>query len=625
MKSAIIGTAGHIDHGKTALIYALTGTDTDRLPEEKRRGITIDLGFAAMRARSADEDLLISFIDVPGHHAFVRNMLAGAGGIQAVLLVIAADEGVRAQTSEHLDICSLLGIEHGLVVLTKADAVDSERLDKARQQVIARIHGTFLGGAPVLAVSAKTGRGIPELRTAIAEMAAALPNRGEGYVPRLPPDRAFAMRGFGTVVTGTLQSGSLRAGSTLELLPDDRIVRVRGIQVHGEAVDEVAAPSRVALNISGIEHGEVHRGHTLVPPHTLAAATLVDAEIALLPDAPALKHRAKVRMHAFAADLAATVLLYQAEETAAGGTALVRLQLEAPLVLLPGDRFVLRQPSPAATIGGGRVLDTSCVRGLKKSHTLRWLQLIRDASPEEHLLLRVARRSTAGLRIEDIVRETGLTSEAVRPMLAALAKRKEIVAASTQFGFVIPAKPLAQAEAALLRLVSDSKTGSVARAELRTRARLSEATFELAVRRLLERQALAGHETLSLPGRGGPDATQQSRLYAVEREYTRAGTAPPLVREVAERLRLSESQMRECVTLLVRGGRLLRLGSDDLFIHCEALAQLRANLKAHRGESFDVARFKSFTGLTRKHAIPLLELLDRTGATRNQAGTRIVL
>lgn len=624
MKSVIIGTAGHIDHGKTALIYALTGTDTDRLPEEKRRGITIDLGFAAMRARSSDEDLLISFIDVPGHHAFVRNMLAGAGGIQAVLLVIAADEGVRAQTREHLDICSLLGIERGIVVLTKADAVDSERLDKARQQVTACIQGTFLGSAPLLVVSAKTGHGIPELRAAVAEMAAALPTRGEGYVPRLPPDRAFAMRGFGTVVTGTLQSGSLRAGSTLELLPEGRTVRVRGIQVHGDAVGEVAAPSRVALNVSGIEHGEVHRGHTLVPPDTLAAATVVDAEIVLLPDAPALKHRAKVRMHAFAADIEATVLLYESEQTS-DGTALVRLQLAAPLVLLPGDRFVLRQPSPAATIGGGRVLDASCVRGLKKSRTLRWLRQIRGASPEEQVLLRVARRSTAGLHIEDIVRETGLTAEAIRPVLAALTERKEIVAASNQFGFLIPAEPLAQAEAALLRLVSESKTGSVARAELRTRARLSEAAFELAVRRLLERKALTGQEALSLPGRGGPEAAQQSRLDAVEREYARAGTAPPLVREVAERLRLSESQMRECVTLLVRGGRLLRLGSDDLFIHCEALAQLRANLKAHRGESFDVARFKSFTGLTRKHAIPLLELLDRTGATRNQEGTRIVL
>ncbi|HET7348900.1 MAG TPA: SelB C-terminal domain-containing protein, partial [Acidobacteriaceae bacterium] len=552
------------------------------------------------------------------------NMLAGAGGIQAVLLVIAADEGIRAQTREHLDICSLLGIERGIVVLTKADAVDSERLDKARQQVTACIQGTFLGSAPLLVVSAKTGHGIPELRAAVAEMAAALPTRGEGYVPRLPPDRAFAMRGFGTVVTGTLQSGSLRAGSTLELLPEARTVRVRGIQVHGDAVGEVAAPSRVALNVSGIEHGEVHRGHTLVPPDTLAAATVVDAEIVLLPDAPALKHRAKVRMHAFAADIEATVLLYESEQTS-DGTALVRLQLAAPLVLLPGDRFVLRQPSPAATIGGGRVLDASCVRELKKSQTLRWLQQIRGASPEEQVLLRVARRSTAGLHIDDIVRETGLTAEAIRPVLAALTERKEIVAASNQFGFLIPAEPLAQAEAALLRLVSESKTGSVARAELRTRARLSEAAFELAVRRLLERKALTGQEALSLPGRGGPEAAQQSRLDAVEREYARAGTAPPLVREVAERLRLSESQMRECVTLLVRGGRLLRLGSDDLFIHCEALAQLRANLKAHRGESFDVARFKSFTGLTRKHAIPLLELLDRTGATRNQAGTRIVL
>ena len=625
-RSVIIGTDGHIDHGKTSLVYALTGTDTDRLPEEKRRGITIDLGFAAMRLPvDSGSGLRVSFIDVPGHHAFIRNMLAGTGGIDAVLLVIAADEGVKAQTREHLDICSLLGIERGLVVLTKRDCVDAERLEQTQGRVCSWLSSTFLRAAPVLAVSAKTGVGIEELRHSLLQMATSIPPRNHGMVPRLAPDRAFAIRGFGTVVTGTLQSGSLHTGGSLDLIPEGGRVRVRGLQVHGQAAETVSAPSRVALNLAGIEHTQVRRGQMLVPPDLLQAGAAFDAEISLLPGAPPLKHRARVRLHAFTGDVAATVLLYAAESTSAGATALVRLQLNWPQVLVPGDRFVLRQPSPPATLGGGRVLDATPRRRQKKADTLNWLARLKAAGCEEQLGMRIARRGAAGATTKDLIAETGLTEAAIRATVSRLVIQGEVAASAKNDDFWIGTSALAEAEAIMLRMARESAAASIPRAELRSRSGLDETVFELALHRLTATQRLAGQETLSLPGRNLPDSAEQTRLAAVEHEYARAGIAPPLVREVAERLHLSEKQMRTTVTLLLRARRLLRLGSDDLFIHCDAVAKISADLRACRGQRFDVARFKSFTGLTRKHAIPLLELLDRSGVTRNQDGTRTVL
>jgi selenocysteine-specific elongation factor len=624
MKSVILGTAGHIDHGKTALVHALTGTDTDRLPEEKRRGITIDLGFAAMRL--ADSDLRISFIDVPGHHAFVRNMLAGTGGIDAVLLVIAADEGVKEQTREHVAICSLLGIERGLVALTKADAVDRDRLEQTRHGVTEYLAGTFLNAAPVLPVSAKTREGVAELRTELARLAAAIPEQCGDFLTRLAPDRSFSMRGFGTVVTGTLRAGSIRAGATLALQPANRDVRVRGLQVHGEAVTAASAPCRVALNLTGIEPEAIHRGQMLVEPGTLEPAVVIDVEIQLLPDSPPLKHRARVRLHVFTADVGATVLLYEDEKISAGRTALARLQLQEPLVLVPGDRFVLRQSSPAATLGGGRVLDAAPRRGWKKAQTLEWLKRIQDAGREDQLQLRIARRGADGVALAELGRETGLRTEVMQPCLCVLTQRGLIAAREHPPQFVMSAEVLAQIEAAMLGHVLEANNGAIARAELRSRMKLSEAAFAMALGRLLANKKPQGGDVLTRFGRASlvNDAGRQ-RAAAVERAYAVAGIAPPLLREVADRLRLNPTQTREAITLLVRENRLIRIGTDDLYIHCEAAATLRQRLQQHRGEAFDVARFKTFTGLTRKHAIPLLEYLDRAHVTRNTAGTRTVV
>ncbi|HLI77949.1 MAG TPA: selenocysteine-specific translation elongation factor, partial [Acidobacteriaceae bacterium] len=350
-RSVVLGTAGHIDHGKTALVLALTGTDTDRLPEEKARGITIDLGFAALHlVGPGGRRFDVSLIDVPGHHAFVRNMLAGAGGIDAVMLVVAADDGVKAQTVEHLQICRLLGIERGLVVLTKRDAVNPQRLSEARDEVTRLVEGTFLEEAPMVAVSALRQEGIGELKAALTRLVAEVPARSQERVMRLPVDRVFTVRGFGTVVTGTLQAGLVRAGESLKLEPGGRAVRVRGVQVHGKAQAEVGAPNRVALNLAGVDVTEVTRGDTVVPDGTLEPVSVLDAEVDPVPGAPMLRHRQRVRVHAFASETLATVLLYQGSPE---GARLVRLRLVKPMVLAPGDRFVLRQPSPALTLGGG--------------------------------------------------------------------------------------------------------------------------------------------------------------------------------------------------------------------------------------------------------------------------------
>jgi selenocysteine-specific elongation factor len=367
----IIGTAGHIDHGKTALVYALTGTDTDRLPEEKQRGITIDLGFATLELENpSGSKLHLSLIDVPGHHAFVRNMLAGAGGIDCVMLVIAADEGVKAQTEEHLAICSLLGIEHGLVVLTKVDAVSPDHLSETRTQVEHFIAHTFLNGVPIIAVSALRGDGMADLKSALAALAAAVPARSSARLPRLPLDRAFSIRGFGTVVTGTLQAGSLHVGDTLEQHPAGRSLRVRGLQVHGKSAEGAQAPCRVALNLPGIEVAQIARGDILTLPNTLTATSTVDVELTMLRGARALKHGARVRVHAFTSESLAKVLFFDRKESSDSFPVLARLRLARPLLLLPGDRIVLRQCSPAMTIGGARVLDTTASPGVRKQRRL---------------------------------------------------------------------------------------------------------------------------------------------------------------------------------------------------------------------------------------------------------------
>ena len=378
----VIATAGHIDHGKTTLVRALTGVDTDRLPEEKRRGITIDLGFASMEIEyPGATPLTVSFVDVPGHSLFIRNMLAGAGCVPAVLLVVAADEGIKPQTIEHLVICELLGITQGIVAITKTDSVNRSHLDQVAANLHALADDTFLRNAPILRVSARTGEGLAALRDELARLVLRIHVSDSGALLRLPIDRAFVMKGFGTVVTGTLLSGAIREGQSLVIAPGHRSVRVRGLQTHGQTEREAHAGTRVAVNLSGIDVAEVHRGQTLVAPHTFSPVDTLDAEIRLLPTAPPLKHGARVHFHVFTSEAMAAVSLYGYESARPGGTRLARLKLDEPMVLAPGDRFVLRQPAPVATIGGGCVLDCHPEPRQRKAATLAWLEQVEQSIP----------------------------------------------------------------------------------------------------------------------------------------------------------------------------------------------------------------------------------------------------
>jgi selenocysteine-specific elongation factor len=627
-RSLVLGTAGHIDHGKTALVCALTGIDTDRLPEEKSRGITIDLGFASLNLQNpagnlqdpAGDSIQLSLIDVPGHHAFIRNMLAGAGGIDCVMLVVAADEGIMPQTTEHVAICALLGIRHGIVAITKQDAVSAERLEAARREVRSFAEHTFLENSPVVAVSARTGAGIPALKRALAQLASTVPARSADAILRLPLDRAFSVRGFGTVVTGTLQAGSLHVGETVHLQPEGRSVRIRGIQVHGAPVSETHAPGRVALNLAGVELAEVRRGHTIVPPESLSPVNTVDVELTVLPGMPALRHRACLRLHAFTSETATRVLFYRPGEDSAA--ALARLRLSKPLLLAPGDRFVLRQTSPAVTVGGGRVLDAHPLPRLRKAAANAWLEQLREAAPEEQILLRVRRRGLHGISIEALSRETGFHTGAIRPIIASLIASKQLIGATADH--VLWPGALAEAVEILCKELERTEARSLSRAELRSRTKLNDWVFALAAVRLPQvKPVLAVGNQYTLRGAAAKEPTES--LARVEALYSAAGLASPIVSEVAASLQLSHVEVHPLITALIRAGKLTRMGADNLMIHTEALARLRTELQKQRGQTFEVGRFKALTGLTRKHAIPLLEYLDGAGITRNKNGIRTVL
>ena len=628
LQSVVVGTAGHIDHGKTALLRALTGVDTDRLPEEKKRGITIDLGFASLDATAADNTpVQISFIDVPGHHHFIHNMLAGAGCIDAVLLVISAEEGIKPQTEEHLAICTLLGIRRGLTVITKADAVSESHLERTRAQVEAFLKGTFLDkGVGILPVSAFTGQGLEELRNRLLSLATRFSDRSSDYVTRLPLDRAFVMKGFGTVVTGTLLSGTLRTGQSVALEPGTVVARIRGIQTHRRTEERVHSGSRVALNLAGIDVCQVSRGQTIVEPGALAAVTTIDVEASVLAGSKELKHRATIRFHAFTSDTLATVSLYGYHAAQAGAQQIMRLKLHKPIVLVPGDRFVLRQCSPAATIGGGRVLDAQPLPHLRKAKCLAWLVAMKDASLEQQILHRIARRGSAGISLQVLMTETGLTGEALHRITELLARDGHLVFVPGEIWLTREAMETA-ADKVVSRLKDRTKTGGLKRSELKGQVDLSAGVFDFLFDQLLREKRLEVQGEMVYQAGVDPSAANPDTpiLSAIAAAYEASGLTAPSVVDVASHLKLGEREMRRLITLLLREKTLVRMGTEELYIHRIALERLRAQIGELHGQILDVARFKQITGLSRKYAIPLLEYLDRERITRNEGDRRIVL
>ena len=628
LKSIVIGTAGHIDHGKTALVRALTGVDTDRLPEEKRRGITIDLGFASMQASDPDGGpTRISFVDVPGHALFIRNMLAGAGCVPAVMLVIAADEGVMPQTREHLAICQLLGIADGFTVITKADLVSELQLGEIRAQIAGLLQGTFLdvSRSPIVAASAHTGGGLDAVRAELMKLAMRVRAAECTRPTRLPIDRTFIKKGFGTVVTGTLLSGELEVGQNLRLEPGSRSVRVRGLQSHGEAEQRAVAGCRVAVNLSGVDANEITRGQALIVPGELAPTQLIDAEITLVDGAHPLKHRARVHFHAFTSETMASVFLYSSDAVVAGAKRLARLKLSNAIVLSPGDRFVIRQPLPAGTIGGGRVLDAHPMLNERRTRTRVWLERLEHASPQEDLLLRIQHRGAHGIRVGALARECGLSPAGLRKQIEPLLASNQISCLGEDF--LLCKEALSRAAELLMSLLRAANLSGLKQSELQSQTGLQAQIMHAVLEHLRsEGKVLLRGESIGIAGAADQNEHRDAaKLRAVSAAYAGAGLAPSGVRDLAQQLRISEAELRRLITLLLRQKTLVRMGSDDVFVHADALRHLVAQLAPFRGKTLDVAGFKALTGLTRKYAIPLLEYLDRERITRKQGDQRIVL
>jgi selenocysteine-specific elongation factor len=636
MKSVIVGTAGHIDHGKTALVKALTGIDADRLEEEKRRGITIDIGFAHLELPAPDgETIRFGFVDVPGHERFVRNMLAGVGGIDLVLLVIAADESIKPQTREHFDICRLLSIPRGITVLTKTDAVDRETLDVVRLEVEEYLRGTFLdpARAPIIPVSSLTGAGLDELKRELTRIALDVPAKDSQAVFRLPIDRVFTMRGFGTVVTGTLFSGSVRLEDEVEIFPAGRRVRVRGIQVHGAAAKEAHAGQRTALNLAGVGTEDLARGMVLAPPGLFNATRNFDVQVTLLPSAKPLKNRARVHFHVQTAETIATVkLLDRSQALRPGAQAWVRLTLDEPVLVLPGDRFIIRQFSPVVTIGGGVVLDTHPQRTTIPNTPFaydRFLPLMLAGEAQDVLHCRVARRLSEGFTVQDAIAETGWTRNQVEAQINALIKAKRIIRIGDTLADLnlyeslkagIPAQIESQLERTRL-------AGGIAKEQLKN-PRTHPAFFERVIADLVKAGKVeVSGDLVCLPGKGLQLRDEEAEAKKIiEQAFQSAGLRVPALKDVLASLKVDRVRSQKIVTLLLRDRVLVKV-SDDLVFHRDALEALRRALAGYKAKCvrIDVSRFKDLTGVSRKYAIPLLEYLDRERVTRRVGDEREIL
>jgi selenocysteine-specific elongation factor len=630
-RHVIVGTAGHIDHGKSTLVEALTGTNPDRLEEEKRRGITIDLGFAFL----ALDGVRLGFVDVPGHERFVRNMLAGVGGIDLMLLVIAVDECIKPQTREHFDICRLLGIPRGIVALTKSDLVDPELLGLARLEVEEFVRGTFMEKSPIIPVSARTGAGLDVLKLALVVAALDVPARDATRHFRLPIDRSFAMKGFGTVVTGTLVSGAVSVEDEVELYPPRVRARVRGLHSGGKSVTRAVAGQRTAVNLAGIERKDIERGMVLAPPGIFEPARRLDARITLLASARPFKSRARVHFHQGTAEAIAEIILLDGKELAPGTSAFAQLRLEKPVLLLPGDRFILRQFSPVETIGGGVALDVRAARHRRDDPGVaQFLETLERGSHEEILTALVA-GSSLGLSLAQIVARTGWTEADVRQAAAKPVEAKRLRAVCAQPWTIASAKSVADCAALLRKTIEDFHRANplqpgIPKQELRGRAGKSSAEiFLTALDDLVKARVVSiSGDLVQRAGREIALSDEEARAKElIEKEFERSGLTVPNFVAVLEKLPVESRRAQKILQILLREKVLIKV-AEDLVFHRAAVARLRETLakyRKERGERLPIPAFKELTGITRKYAIPLLEYLDREHVTRRVGDERVIL
>lgn len=628
MADIIIGSAGHVDHGKTTLVRALTGRDTDRLPEEKRRGVSIDLGFADFTLPSGRR---AAVIDVPGHERFIRNMVAGVSGIDLVLLVVAADEGVMPQTVEHLDILQLLGVEHGLIVLNKVDLVDEEWLALVTEDVRQAVAGTFLAEAPLVPVSAKTGAGLEELVALIDRFAPNVRPRNVSGPVRLPIDRVFTITGFGTVVTGTLTRGRLETEMRCEIQPAGLPVRIRQLQVHGRTVTEATAGQRVAVNVTGVDKNEVRRGDVLVTPGSLRAVHLFSGWLALLPRAPKpLKNNARVRIHTGTTEAIARCLLLDREQLQPGERAYVVCRLEEPLVLARGDRYIIRSYSPMHTIGGGVILDPGKRYRRFREESLAALATLEQGDPLDVVEQAIGEHAQGTGRAQ-LVQALQWSEADVRASLAELEAAGRIVSVADQ-ALLFRRDAYEALTAALRRRLDAFHRREPLRAgmprEMVRRELLPQVDVKVFAE-LLERWADAGIVKLAGEAVSAPDfevrldARLQEAQTRLLEQYEAAGRTPPGWEQAIAGLPVDPQEARALADDLVARGRLIRI-SDDLLFAAGAYAQMQAavlDLLEQKGAA-GIGEIRDHLATSRKYLIPLLEYLDQQQLTRRRGDQR---
>ena len=635
MKHVVIGTAGHIDHGKSALVRALTGTDPDRLKEEKERGITIELGFAFL---AEDDDLSIAFVDVPGHEKFVKNMLAGVGGIDLVFLVVAADESVMPQTREHFDICRLLEIPRGVIVLTKSDLADPELLELAALETRELLHGSFLEDAPLLEVSSKTGEGIEALKLKLIEVAKDVPDRSASGLFRLPVDRVFTMKGFGTVVTGTLRTGSVAQEDEIEIVPRGLKARIRGLQVHGEKKKVARAGQRTAVNLQGVDVADVLRGDTLVEPGSFTPTHMIDAELDVLASSPIpIKDLTRVHLHLGTAQVLARVRVPGDKKALAPGErAFVQLRLEGPMVAARGDRFILRRYSPLETIAGGKVLDAEPVKhGVRSRVPLGALETLASGDRATAAALFIAGAGAMGMSEPDLARRLSADGEAMKPIVAALVgKNKAVVVSESPQLFIAPDV----VETIASRMLDELKRfqsknpllEGMPKSELREKvaARTPPAVFEwVLTQRVAEGRLRSARDLVATPDHSIHLSAEETeaRDFLVT-QYRDGGCRPKSLSEAATAGKQDTRLLERVQRVLLKDGTLVQIG-DGMVFHRDVLGELKQTIRGLKPERdrLDVSFFKEMAGVTRKHAIPLLEWLDRERVTRREGNDRIIL
>ncbi|MBI4483013.1 MAG: selenocysteine-specific translation elongation factor [Acidobacteria bacterium] len=629
MKNVIIGTAGHIDHGKTALVKALTGIDADRLKEEKLRGITIDLGFAHMDLDGAR----VGFIDVPGHEKFVKNMLAGVGGIDLVLLVISADESVMPQTREHFDICRLLGIRDGVVAITKSDLVPPDLVEIVKEEIRELVQESFLDQAEVVPVSARTGEGLDHLQQALLQAIGRVPEKTSAGYFRMPVDRAFSMKGFGTVVTGTLLSGEITRDQEIEILPSGMTTKIRGIHVYGSPVEWARAGQRTALNLHAVAVESVPRGCVLTPAGLFQCSSMIDVELQLLPSSPrALKSGSRVRFHHGTSEIMSRVVVLSRESVQPGQRSMAQLRLEEPTLVLPEDAFIIRQYSPSLTIGGGTVLDNSPPK--HKQHdpnavaSLNWMS--RQTYPQR-LMYYLEAPPLPGLSLSTLIRRTGLQRETLKGYCDALEKLGLVVRA--QPDAVVSSKIYDQLGHQIEQTVQQYHrrqplAPGMPKEELRKSTDLNPEIFRFLLQQMSDQHRIrVDQDLVSLFGRRVTlsDADQDLKQ-DLERQFEAWDLQPPELDEMLQGLGDKADRARKLFHLLVDEKKLRKV-NEGLYLHRDAWERMKQAIhkKFPKGSRFSVTEFKDLFRLSRKYAIPYLEALDRERFTRRLGNERMVV